>query len=166
MLGSYGNPINNPGIEILAGRPNVPAPPKKTKKQEQFLNQLIDREWSELPYAMMRLTAARRPWDENRVYWRDCNVQLGDLDLNLVKAVGEDDAPCYTASYTQDELRCDFTLHPSLETDQLRWSAPGITNGLKLTTTQLAEKLLAKLVTFYATGLTAPASSACPSLSS
>jgi hypothetical protein len=70
------------------------------------------------------------------------------------------------ATYRQDELRRDFPLQPALENDQLRWSAPGISD-VQLTTEQLAEKLLSRLVTFYSGGLSpAPTSSASPSLSS
>jgi hypothetical protein len=128
---------------------------------------VLERDWSELPYAMMRITAARRPWDGRRVYWRDRTVQLGDIDLNLVDTRTRDDLPSYTATYALDDLRREFTLHPSLEDNQLRWSAPGISE-VNLTTDQLAEKLLSKLVTFYATGLSSPTatSPASPDLSS
>ena len=79
------------------------APPCKAavrdaKQQKQHLKQLIECEWSELPYAMMRITAARRPWDGNRVYWRDRIVQLGDVDLNLINRDAENVTPSYRLS--------------------------------------------------------------------
>lgn len=149
MLGSFGNSLGSGGVESLY-RSRPEAAPKKAKKPN--LGQLIESEWSELPYAMMRITAARRPWDNNRVYWRDRNVQLGEIDLNLIRIQSENDAARYTAVYTRDELRRDFPLRPSLQDNQLRWAAPGISD-VKLTTDQLAEKLLGKLVTFYTGGL-------------
>lgn len=166
MLGSFGNSSGNNGWEPLYDPARSNAATAKLKKHEQSFAQLLDREWSELPYAMMRLTAARRPWDANRVYWRDRIVQLGNIDLNLAKTRASDDASRYMATYRQDELRRDFPLQPSLENDQLRWSAPGISD-VHLTTEQLAEKLLSRLVTFYSGGLSpAPTSSASPNLSS
>ena len=166
MLGSFANSLGNNGSAAPQACPRLKAATRDAQQyQQQLLNQLLEVEWSELPYAMMRITAARRPWDGNRVYWRDHNVQLGDVDLNLVKTPGQDDAPRYTALYTQEELRRDFALHPSLEDNQLLWSAPGISDA-QLTTDQIAEKLLSKLVTFYATGLYAPTSPASPNPSS
>jgi hypothetical protein len=166
VLGSFGNSLGNNGNAPLHGHPNFKAATKDTKKQ-QTPGQRIECEWSELPYAMMRITAARRPWDGNRVYWRDRNVQLGEVDLNLVKSKAGGDVPTYKAAYGTDEFRREFALHPSLEDDQLRWTAPGISD-VQLTTPQLAEKLLSKLVTFYTTGLPNPAttSPASPNLSS
>jgi hypothetical protein len=156
---SANSPTNN-GVGPFRGRPRSKAAPK-AKKQDQQLDQLLERQWSELPYAMMRITAARRPWDGNRVYWRDRTVQLGGVELNLARTRAQADASSYKATYALDELRRKFPLHPSLEDDQLRWSAPGISE-VNLTTDQLAEKLLAKLVAFYTTGLpksaTSPAS--------
>ncbi len=165
MLGSFANSPGSNGIEPLHGRLRTKATAKETKRQDQTLNKLLEREWSELPYAMMRLTAARRPWDGKAVYWRDRIVQLGDIDLDLAKRPAKNDASIYAAVYSIDELRREFILHPSLEDEQLRWSAPGIFDA-QLTTEQLAEKLLAKLVTFYAAGGLSPTSSASPGLSS
>lgn len=153
MLGSFGNSLSNNGIESVRGRPPFKAAVRDAKKLRHQFNQLLEAEWSELPYAMMRITAARRPWDGNRVYWRDHNVQLGDVDLNLIKTRAEDVATTYAASYGHEEFRREFALHPSLEDDQLSWTAPGICNGEQLTTQQLAERLLSRLVTFYSTGL-------------
>lgn len=161
MLGSYGNSLGNNGNGPLRGRLPLRATARDAKKREQQLIQLLEHEWPELPYAMMRITAARRPWDGNRVYWRDDVVQLGDVDLNLIKTRAGDAAPSYMAAYGADELRREFTLHPSLEDDQLRWTASGISD-VQLTTQQLAEKLLSKLVTLYTTGLQSPTSSALP----
>lgn len=151
MLGSFGNTLDNIGVDPFRGGPHLGAAPKRAKKPEHQLSQLIEQEWSELPYAMMRLTASRRPWDANRIYWRDRNVQLGEIDLHLhktrtQKVVG------YAATYSREELRRDFSLQPSVNGDQLHWSAPGISE-VCLTTNQLAEKLLSKLVTFYTGGL-------------
>ncbi len=164
MLGSFGNPLGNNGNGHFPGPP-LKAAVRDAKQQKQHLKQLIACEWSELPYAMMRITAARRPWDGNRVYWRDRIVQLGDVDLNLINRDAENVASGYTAVYAAEESNREFNLHPSLEDDQLRWTAPGISE-VQLTTQQLAEKLLSKLVTFYTTGLQPPTSSASPGLSS
>ena len=128
MLGSFGNSLGNGrvgGVESLYGSPRPEAARKKAKSQD--LNHLLERDWDEMPYTMMRITAARRPWDNNRVYWRDRTVQLGGIDLNL-SGTCDDKAPCYIATYTHEQLRRDFTLHPSLEDDQLLWSAPGISD--------------------------------------
>lgn len=152
MLGSSANLRTNDVAPPRGGlRSNAPA--KQTKKPDLNFTNLLELEWSELPYAMMRITAARRPWDGNRLYWRDRSVQLGDVDLKLVKNQPEDCAATYLAAYGTDELRREFTLHPSLEDGQLLWSAPGVCDAARLTTDHLAEKLLAKLVTFYAVGL-------------
>ena len=167
MLGPIGNPLGNNGIRHLNGYPSLKAAGRVAKKQEQQPNQLLEHNWSELPYAMMRITAARRPWDGNRVYWRDRTVQLGEIDLSLVKNHAQGDTPRYTALYAHDELRRSFALYPSLEDGQLRWSAAGVCDAAQLTTDQLAEKLLARLVTFYTTGLSKPSTSpASPDLSS
>lgn len=152
MLGSLGSSLGNGGIrgvESLCARPRPVVARNKAKSQDP--NHLLEHDWDELPYAMMRLTAARRPWDNNRVYWRDRTVQLGEIDLHLHRTRA-DNASSYTATYAHEELRRNFTLHPSLEDNELRWSGPGISNTT-LTTNQLAEKLLSKLVTFYSTGL-------------
>jgi len=158
VLGSFDNSLGNTRSEATRSEafnasPRSRAAARETKRQQQRLRQLLVREWSELPYAMMRLTAARRPWDSNRFYWRDQNVQLREIDLSLTKSRAQDDAPTYTATYAREDRRHDFALHPSLEDDRLRWSAPGICDTPNLTTDQLAEKLLAKLVAFYTTGL-------------
>lgn len=151
MLGSFNHLGGSNGFE--AGRHARVAARQTKKKQEPQLNQLLDREWSELPYAMMRITAARRPWDGNRVYWRDRNVQLGEVDLHLSRSrVHDNGTSRYSAIYAREDLRRDFALQPLLEDDQLRWAAPGISD-VQLTTDQLAEKLLSKLVTFYTSGL-------------
>ena len=149
MLGSFGSSVGSGGVESFYSGLRSEAPRKKAKGQDP--NHLIENDWDELPYAMMRITGARRPWDNNRVYWRDRTVQLGDIDLHLSRNRG-DAASRYTVAYTRDELRRDFILHPALEDDELRWSAPGISD-VSLTTNQLAEKLLSKLVTFYTTSL-------------
>lgn len=152
MLGSYSNSLGNNGLAVFSGRTRLAPAPKMAKKQELQLNQLIQREWFELPYAMMRLTAARRPWDANRVYWRDRIVQLGEINLHLHKTRAKVDASGYTATYSREDLRRDFSLNPKIENGQLYWSALGISE-VRLTTDQLAEKLLSKLVTLYTTGL-------------
>jgi hypothetical protein len=125
----------------------------QTANIRQSQEELISREWNDLPYAMMSLTAAGRSWDGNRLYWRDQNVQLGEVDLNLIKTHPEDDSISYKASYGTEEFRRDFPLQPSMKHDQLLWSAPGICDTAKLSSAQLAEKLLSKLVTFYTCGM-------------
>ena len=150
MLGSFGNTFGNSGMDAFGGHPHSQVPSKKAKKPRP--DQLLEREWAELPYAMMRVTAARRPWDANRVYWRDRNVQLGEIGLHLHKTRAKGDASGHTATYSREDLRRDFFLHPSLGGEQLYWSAPGISDA-QLTTDQLAEKLLSRLVTFYTGGL-------------
>ena len=166
MLGSIGNSVGNDGNAADQGRPRFKGAAQDAKKLQQQFDQLLEHDWSELPYAMMRITAARRPWDGKRVYWRDRTVQLGEIDLNLTMVRAQDDAPRYVAVYTQEELHRKFALHPSLEDGQLRWSAPGICDATDLTTDQLAEKLLSKLVTFYTTGLFTLTSPASPDPSS
>ena len=168
MLGSVNNSFGDSAFQNLPSRSPSRAARDLKRKQEQSFNQLLERDWSELPYAMMRITATRRPWDGNRVYWRDRTVQLGEIDLSLVKNHAQGDTPRYTALYAHDELRRSFALHPSLEDGQLRWSAAGVCDAAQLTTDQLAEKLLARLVTFYTTGLSkpSPTSPASPDLSS
>lgn len=164
MLGYSNDSLSHASIDSFAGRPSS-KPTFRNAKKRETLNDVIEREWSELPYAMMRFGAARRPWDANRVYWRDRNVQLGDVDLNLITFAAQDDKPSYIAAFEQDGLRHDYTLKPSRKDGQLCWAAPGLADE-KLTTEQLAQKLLGKLVTFYATGLTVPTSTASPGLSS
>lgn len=158
MLGSFDNStldnsLNTPGLDALSRRPRTRSLAKEARKQPLTPAQLLDHEWSELPYAMMRIGAARRRWDGKHVYWRDRTVQLGDIDLNLTRHAPHNGEPNYAATYTLDDLRRHFTLHPSLEVDGPRWSAPEFADTM-LTTPQLAEKLLGKLVTFYAQGLT------------
>jgi hypothetical protein len=123
-------------------------------KHRPNVNELAASEWSELPYAMMRLTEAKRPWDGNHLYWRDRNVQLGEVYLNLAAIEQEAAAPTYLATFVADDLRRDFALLPALDCGELRWTAPDISGPAKLTTPQLAERLLSKLVTFYTSGLT------------
>jgi len=166
VLGSFNNSLTRAGIETLPSRPYSRAAAKGAKKQAQAPDQLIDLEWSELPYTMMRLTAARRPWDNKRIYWRDRTVQLGDIELKLIRHAGRNQESGYKAVYSLDDLHRDFTLQPVLEGDGLRWSAPGISD-LPLTADQLAETLLSKLVTFYTVGILSGATlSASPNLSS
>lgn len=146
-------PVTAASLATKAGRP---------------LNALAVHEWNELPYVMMRLTPAKRRWDGKPLYWQDRTLQLGDIDLDLTKTWLTERAPAYVVTFKVNEIRravtpqpspraeqtCrEFTLCPSFEDDHLRWSSPGITDALKLTTDQLAEKLLSKLVTFYARGL-------------
>jgi len=59
----------------------------------------------------------------------------------------------YAAVYRLEESRRDFAVYPSIEDGQLQWTAPGLCETAKLTTPQLAEKLLGKLVIFYTQGL-------------
>ena len=133
MLGSFDNSLGSTRSEADPVRSATAAStqeplPGKQRGSNSACDQLLVREWSELPYAMMRLTAARRPWDGNRFYWRDRNVQLGDDRSAVWQRVRATDTtrPPYTATYAREDLRRDFALHPSLEDDQLRWSAPGI----------------------------------------
>lgn len=151
MFGSLDDSLSHSRIEPFHGQQNSAA--KQTTKLRQNLEELVSREWNDLPYTMMSLTAAGRSWDGNRVYWRDQNVQLGEVDLNLIKIHAEDDTITYKASYGIEEFRRDFPLHASLAKNELRWSAPGICDTAKLSSAQLAEKLLSKLVTFYTGGM-------------
>jgi hypothetical protein len=139
-------------MDAFRARPNPEVAPKSAKKQAHTENQLLEREWSDLPYAMMRLTAARRAWDANRVYWRDRNVQLGEIDLHLNKTRAKGDVGGYTATYSHEDFQRNFFLHPSVNGGRLYWSASEISE-VQLTTDQLAEKLLSRLVTFYTGGL-------------
>ena len=172
MLGSFDNSsfetsLKSSPLEVFDRRSRSKALATQTNRQVETPAQLLEHEWSELPYAMMRITAARRPWDNKRVYWRDRTVQLGDIDLNLTRARNQSNTHRYAATYKLDELRRDFALQPSLEDDVLRWSAPDLCDA-RLTTAQLAEKLLTRLVTFYTLGLytPTPTSSASPGRSS
>ena len=69
MLGSIGNSVGNDGNAADQGRPRFKGAAQDAKKLQQQFDQLLEHDWSELPYAMMRITAARRPWDGKRVYW-------------------------------------------------------------------------------------------------
>ena len=149
MLGSFHNSQPRPALDYLNPPPASKAAAKQPNKLDRVLNELIRREWAELPYAMMRLTASRMSWDHNRLYWRNETVHLGEINLTLAKKR----APGYLAIYSLEDQRRDFALSPSFEDDQLRWSAPGICGDAQLTTQQLAEKLLSKLITSYTQGL-------------
>ena len=103
----------------------------------------------------MRITAAAGSKEKKRFYWRDHCVQRGDVELNAVRNPSEDGFSTYTAIYSaEDHSRKDFhrdllvPLYPSLEGQHLRWSAPSICERSNLTSNELAEVLLAKLVTF------------------
>ena len=149
MLGSLNNSQPNSALDYLRVPPASKAAAKPIIKNERALNELIRREWAELPYAMMRLTANRMSWDHNHLYWRDETVHLGEIQLTLAKKR----APGYVAIYAREDQRRAFALSPSFEDNQLRWSAPAICDNVKVTTQQLAEKLLSKLITFYSQGL-------------
>jgi hypothetical protein len=103
---------------------------------------------------MMRITAAARSRDGKRFHWRDHCVERGGFELNLIMSRTEDGLSNYTAIYSREEfsrkdLRCDLLvpLDPSVKNHQLRWSASGICDTATLTSEELAEVLLAKLVT-------------------
>src|ERR1700756_3456506 len=94
----------------------------------QRLNGLIEQEWPELFYTMMRITAAAGSREKKRFYWRDHCVQRGDVELNPVRNPSEDGFSTYTAIYSaEDHSGRDFhrdllvPLYPSLEGQQLRW---------------------------------------------
>lgn len=146
MLGSLQNSRPDPALDYLNAPPASRAAAKQPNKLDRAL--LIRREWAELPYAMMRLTATRMSWDHRHLYWRDETVHLGEIKLTLAKKR----APGYVAIYSLEDQRRDFALSPSFEDDQLRWSAPGVSDHAQLTTQQLAEKLLSKLISFYTQG--------------
>lgn len=148
MLGSLQNSRPDPALDYLNAPPASKAAAKQPNKFDRALNELIRREWAELPYAMMRLTASRMSWDHNPLYWRDETVHLGEINLTLAKKR----AHGYVALYSLEGKRRDFALSPSFEDDQLRWSAPGVSDHAQLTTQQLAEKLLSKLISFYTQG--------------
>lgn len=135
---------------------------------DSCLYRMALRDWTELPYAMMLLTERFPSADGTRPYWRDQSVSLGDFELSMTRNLAEDDVPTYTATYAKDGLHRDFTLVPFYNGQQLWWSASDICKGAKLTTQQLAEKLLAKLVTFHARSLSkaTATSSASPDPSS
>lgn len=149
MLGSFHNSQPNPALDYLNVPPASKTGAKLKNKFDRALNELIRREWAELPYAMMRLTASRMSWDHNRLYWRNETVHLGEIQLSLAKKR----SPGYLAIYSLEDQSRGFALSPSFEDDQLRWSAPGLCDDAQLTTQQLAEKLLSKLITFYTQGL-------------
>jgi len=153
VLGSFDNSPRHPAIDYLNVPPLSRAAAKPIKKQDLDLLESARRDWAELPYAMMRLTANRMRWDDKHLYWRDRTVQLGELDLTLKKHRSDHQAPVYAAVYRLEESRRDFAVYPSIEDGQLYWSTPGLCETAKLTTPQLAENLLGKLVIFYTQGL-------------
>lgn len=167
MLGFLDHSLNDAHIG-----PPVQSHPRATAKRAiepgQNLNALVEHEWAELPYTMMRLTPSRSRWDAKPFYWQDRTLQLGDIDLNLTKTRVNDSSPNYLATFRINEARRavtphpspkarlthrEFTLHPVLQGGQLRWSSAGIGDSLKLNNDQLAESLLSKLATFYTRGL-------------
>jgi hypothetical protein len=136
--------------------------------RDLHLRKAAQRAWADLPYTMMGLTEACRAALGPRPYWRDQKVQLGEIELSLLSIVAVDGASTYRATYTRDGCRRTYTLRPSFEGNELCWSAPDLSNGVRLTTQQLAAKLLRKLVRFYVRSLSAPVptSSASPGHSS
>lgn len=170
VLGSsFDNSPRNSTPRVLNTPPLIRAAAKPVK-HARVLDDLIRNEWRQLPYVMMTLTASRMPWDASHLYWRDRKVQLGNMELALARVRGVQELRGYAAIYKFEDRRRDFLLHPSIEGNQLRWSAPGICDTVTLTTPQLGEKLLARLITFYTHGLPAngtnPTSSASPGPSS
>jgi len=153
VLGSFDNLPHNHAIESLNRLPLSQVARNKPTKQNQNLSDLARQDWAELPYAMMRLTANSMRWDDKHLYWRDRIVQLGEIDLTLKRHRSDHQAPHFAAVYRLEESRRDFELYPSIEDGQLRWTTPGLCDTAKLTTPQLAEKLLGKLVNFYTQGL-------------
>jgi hypothetical protein len=161
MQGSVDSSLRSPEVETLP-HPLPKAAGKRAKSYQQYLNDLAEREWAELPFAMMRLTAASRPWDGKRLYWRDLDLFLDEVGLNLCQIPSADASPKYSATYHCSKAHCakakhGFTFSPSLDRDQLHWTAVGASDAPRLTTAQLAEKLLSKLITFYTTGSPKPA---------
>ena len=157
MLGSFGNSLATPGLESphrsnAATRSAAKPQQRPNKKHDRLFAHLLEREWDELPYTMMQITAARSPRYGKRFYWRDQSVQLGEIDLTLTNIRTNNKASTYKATYRFDELRRDITLRPSLENAELRWSVPDLIDA-KLTTAELAEQLLAQLATFHTAGL-------------
>jgi hypothetical protein len=152
VLGSFGNSLPNSAIASLNRRPFSESATPDAKKPRSPREQ-VRQEWAQLPFVMMRLTASRMSWDQKRLYWRDRDVQLGDIELTLARGRAEDRAPTHAATYRHGDLRREFAIHPSLEDNGVRWTAPGISDTANLSTEQLAEKLLGKLVTFYTHGL-------------
>ena len=164
-MGFFDNSLGDTQI----GPSGLPHPSaKRSIPSEHALQALAAREWNELPYTMMRLTPARRRSDEKPLFWQDRTLQLGDIDLDLRKTAPNDSSPTYVATFRINKPRRavtphpspkapqthrEFTLYPSLQDDQLRWTSPGISDSLMLTSEQLAEKLLSKLVSFYTRGL-------------
>lgn len=154
--------------DVLEGRveetywcPEEETPRVATQRR---LDRLVGQEWPELPYAMMRMAVARKTQCGQRFYWRDLSVQYGDIELSLIGSPSKDATSTYTAIYSREDhseesFRHGFLvpLHPSLEEDQLGWSAPNICDTANLTSEELAEVLLAKLVTFNASDFSQPA---------
>jgi hypothetical protein len=159
MQGSVDSSLRSPEIGTLPHSLSK-APGKRPKSYQQYLNDLAEREWAELPFAMMRLTAARRPWDGKRLYWRDLDLFLDEVGLNLCQIHTAGESPKYSATYHCTKAKHGFTFSPSLDRDQLRWTAAGAPGAAPdaplLTSAQLAEKLLSKLITFYTTSTPKP----------
>jgi hypothetical protein len=157
MLGLFGDRLESRGVEGIYCCPEREDAPTNVLKP---LNQLLEQEWAELPYTMMRIAGATRSQGGKRFYWRDQCVQCGDIELDLIRSQSEGATFTYTAIYSREgnslnDHRRDLLvpLQPSLEGNQLRWSAPGICDTADLTSEELAEVLLAKLTTFSANEL-------------
>jgi len=164
----YFDSSRHQGIGPIHPQPYTAVPAKPAASRARHLNAAAAREWNELPYAMMRLTPARRRWDDKPLFWQDQTLQLGDIDLDLTRIWLNDRSASYIATFRINETRRavtshpspkanqthrEFALHPSLEDDQLRWTSSDVCDSLKLNIDQLAEKLLSKLMTFYNRGL-------------
>lgn len=131
-------------------RPRAEAGPRKA---QQALNQLVEQEWAELPYIMMRITGAAASRNGRRFYWRDRSVHCGDIELNLIRSRSDDGLFTYTAVYSRERWSLEdprrdllIPLHPSFEDGQLRWCAEGISDTENLRSDDLAAVLLAKLL--------------------
>lgn len=103
---------------------------------------------------MMRITAARVR-GAKRFYWRDRCVECDDIELNLIRSRSADGAFLYTAAYSVEDdsrkgRRRDLLvpLEPSLEGQQVRWSAPGLSDMAEFTTRELAKALVDRLIAF------------------
>jgi len=167
-LGSFEHLQSNSKSESGNRNQDSLSPEKQASTMDQESIKLADRAWKELPYAMMRITAANKGCAGTHLYWQDQTLELGDIDLNLASSPINEHARAYAVTYSVNEprrtltrhaspkpreLRRTFIVHPSLEGGEIRWTAPGLSAVSNLNTHQLAEKLVSELVTFYSQGL-------------
>ena len=163
-MASFENPLSGSKSESTGCNQNSQHSEKQRRTIDRRSIELADREWNELPYAMMQITATSDVGAKTHLFWQDQTLELGDIDLNLARSSINEDDPTYTVTYSVNELRRaligrpspepselhrTFTVHPSFQNGEIRWTAPGLSKPSNLSTRQLAEKLVNELLTRY-----------------